>query len=422
MLPTNGRTQMNAIILTATCSELDERRVNVCVTDFDAFFHASGDNDIAVSWYDEETQSDHQNIVQKSSLSKITLADYAFSDLRREIPMDAIEHLEDRRWEWPDSYMGTDWSDYYFIVGRSRDSDALEESNFECAMKSLRAVRDQWAKENPEAADAWEEAHPNDDMICDPRASHWAVGWVEELLVHVDAPDCVLTEAGEIICSLADYPVLDESDYSERECEAAQETWENMDLRERIRAIQSYGDEERFIAARHDDLSRVCNYADPSGSLYDYLRSPLMGEQKMFIAKNKRGYTKDGEQWAHGYFLILMTPWQPLRDPVTNEYVPLVRASVDRVRGLVRYVKMHQLGHFMMARTTIKGHKISLSGTYGSDGLLCDVPPPVWEMGTPIPPELYQAWATGGGHNSAGSEAEAMHRWGLSLYNGASKK
>lgn len=69
----------------------------------------------------------------------------------------------------------------------------------------------------------------------------------------------------------------------------------------------------------------------------------------------------------------------------------------------------------MMARVVVAGEKLSLSGPYGNDGLICDVPQAVYDLGTNLPPDLYDAWNTGGGWNSAGREAPAMRAWGRTL-------
>jgi len=120
----------------------------------------------------------------------------------------------------------------------------------------------------------------------------------------------------------------------------------------------------------------------------------------MFVSMKRRGYTRDGAQYAQGYFLMLM------------------QCKEDRdlpVRGMVRYARMSQLGHFMMANVKVAGHTLVLSGTYGSDALLMDVPREVYEQGEELPQELYQAWATGEGHNGPGHEEEAMRLWGQRL-------
>lgn len=86
--------------------------------------------------------------------------------------------------------------------GRNRDSECLDESNFATALKILGGEREDV------------EVH---------RFGHWACGWFEIILVRPDS--AAAKEAEEIEAALANYPVLDDNDYSEREHEAANETW-----------------------------------------------------------------------------------------------------------------------------------------------------------------------------------------------------
>ena len=127
-------------------------------------------------------------------------------------------------------------------VGRSRDSDILEVSNFETILADLTGI---------------------DDRVTVARFGHWAVGWVEEIL-------CPLTPAiGERVAywtgRLADYPVADEDDYSRREQEAiadAWDAWAGYDVRRTIadilRALPLVGEDdaalEREIAHREDRI------------------------------------------------------------------------------------------------------------------------------------------------------------------------
>ena len=85
------------------------------------------------------------------------------------------------------------------------------------------------------------------------------------------------------------------------------------------------------------------------------------------------------------------------------------------IRGIVRKVALRQFGHWMMGTARIKGHSITMSGAYGGDGLTVDVPLEVYAMGVPLPQGLCDAWNTGGGWNSAGSEAPAMRAWARSI-------
>ena len=118
--------------------------------------------------------------------------------------------LAPHRWTRPSSYYGAIWPEYYVIGGRHRDSDVLEQSNFEVTKQRLAP----WADTEINASDfAWTTA----------AANHWAVGWVEHIYVHEDAPTELLAAAADIITQVADYPVLDEEDYSRREMEAAED-------------------------------------------------------------------------------------------------------------------------------------------------------------------------------------------------------
>ncbi len=82
-------------------------------------------------------------------------------------------------------------------VAHSRDSDTLAESNFRVTEQLL-------GKLDPEGGD--HEIH---------RFGHWACGWFEIILVKPNT-DCA-AEGAIIEGLLADHPILNESDYSERE-------------------------------------------------------------------------------------------------------------------------------------------------------------------------------------------------------------
>jgi hypothetical protein len=95
-----------------------------------------------------------------------------------------------------------DWCHYVVVVGRNRDSNILGNSNFESAFEML------GGKET------------KDVQIV--RHGHWACGWIELLMVNPKNKKRI-ERAYEIYKSLIEYPVLDEGDFSERECEAYQE-------------------------------------------------------------------------------------------------------------------------------------------------------------------------------------------------------
>lgn len=110
-------------------------------------------------------------------------------------------------WERPSNYAGPDWSDYYVLFVKSRDDesyDILKLSNFDVALERL-------GGENEE----------NGVLVI--RDRHWAVGWIEYILVHKDSKK--VAEAEKIMKDYDAYPVLDESHYSEARQEYLDDTF-----------------------------------------------------------------------------------------------------------------------------------------------------------------------------------------------------
>ena len=125
-----------------------------------------------------------------------------------------------------DHYAGAEWTQYYSSgVGQSRDSSALERSNFVCMLKAL----------GGESATV---------IVVSER--HWAVGWIEWIAIH-ETDARALEEADEIAGALEDYPVVNESHWSELETEEANEVWTQCyDVRERIAYIRKHRDQFEF--------------------------------------------------------------------------------------------------------------------------------------------------------------------------------
>lgn len=87
-------------------------------------------------------------------------------------------------------------------VNRARDSGCVDESNFDAALKILGGEGDDV------------EVH---------RFGHWACGWFEIIIVRPES--AAAKEACDIEAALDHYPILDDSDLSERETEAADRVW-----------------------------------------------------------------------------------------------------------------------------------------------------------------------------------------------------
>ena len=122
----------------------------------------------------------------------------------------------------------------------------------------------------------------------------------------------------------------------------------------------------------------------------------------MFVTNKNRGYTRDGEQKASGKFLVVFC------DDHHNLW------------GCVRHCVLTQCGHWMMGSVKIGSQRITVSGSYGGDGLpkdLSDVKEENRKFLTAVPADIaekfwhpeHQGW------NSAGSEAGVMREWALSI-------
>ena len=126
------------------------------------------------------------------------------------------------------NYAGqTDFPGLYVVLTRNRDSDCLGESNWRVALEQL--------------------GGESDDVIIH-RFGHWACGWWEALCVSGDKQ----TEGEQIVNLLADYPILDEEDFSTLEHETAQKSWEDLSLKWRVELCQEH--DVSVFAARHDYL------------------------------------------------------------------------------------------------------------------------------------------------------------------------
>lgn len=130
------------------------------------------------------------------------------------------------RWTRPGCYAGADWPEYFSSgVGQSRNSDALERSNFICTLKALGG---------------------ESETVLVIRESHWAVGWVEWIAIH-ESDEKALAIADDIVRDLRDYPVIDEDHFSETETEEANDVWRDCFRdKERVDYIRTHRDQFDF--------------------------------------------------------------------------------------------------------------------------------------------------------------------------------
>ena len=119
------------------------------------------------------------------------------------------------------SFLGSKQQEWYVLpIGQNRESTSFDISNFTIALKLLGGERD--------------------NIIEVHRFGHWGPGWFEIIIVNHKAGR-TLKIAQKIESDLESYPILDESDFSEREVIEANEIWESCySWKERIEYIREY--------------------------------------------------------------------------------------------------------------------------------------------------------------------------------------
>lgn len=122
--------------------------------------------------------------------------------------------------------------DWLIVLSRNRDSDCLEQSNFESAFATLGG---------------------ESDTVSVERSSHWAVGWVEYLVVD-PANSKRVRRAAKLIKQLENYPVLDEEDMSRREHEQFLESWDSWGRSDFMKALCNRIRAD-YAGGIHDDFS-----------------------------------------------------------------------------------------------------------------------------------------------------------------------
>lgn len=104
-----------------------------------------------------------------------------------------------------------DHPDWLIAAARTRDADVLDESNFDATVRAM--------------------VGPSGEDWDIERSSHWAVGWVDYLIVRPGS-DCE-TVALDIARRLEDYPVVDDELMSEYEWRDCVQAWE-QEIRYRL--------------------------------------------------------------------------------------------------------------------------------------------------------------------------------------------
>lgn len=102
-----------------------------------------------------------------------------------------------------------------------------------------------------------EHADPTGETYELQRFNHWATPYERFIVAPGSAAHAAAAKA---VCALADYPVLNESDYSERECEAQYES-----VASEVHQLSFERNGESLTAEQEDDLaSEICQHASNS--------------------------------------------------------------------------------------------------------------------------------------------------------------
>jgi len=105
-------------------------------------------------------------------------------------------------------------SDWLVVATLHRDADCLSRSNYRCFVELLGGKKSAGSKGSQEIS----------DTVAIEEANHWAVGWIQYLIIAPTAADKIAI-AEKYLAELEDYPVLDESDFSDLETEEADQVW-----------------------------------------------------------------------------------------------------------------------------------------------------------------------------------------------------
>jgi hypothetical protein len=136
----------------------------------------------------------------------------------------------------------------------------------------------------------------------------------------------------------------------------------------------------------------------------------------MFLTNTRSGYDRGG-QVASGLFLVVFSHNKFKWAEENGCHWDKFPSDLNRVLyACVRRVALRQLGHWMMGTARIGGHSLTVSGSYGGDGLTCDyekLPKAARAKLVRLPDDLTNEFWAGGGHNTSGAEAPAMRKWAM---------
>ena len=139
-------------------------------------------------------------------------------------------------------YFG-DRPDWVIVTTRNRDSNLLDESNWDAFISALGG---------------------ESETVAIERSSHFLCGWVEYMVIDPTATD-KLEIANKLLERMEDYPVLDEEDFSSREWDNYQDAWRDWGCSEFTRALK------KAFGLRDSTVDWLDEYRDELQPFYESL-------------------------------------------------------------------------------------------------------------------------------------------------------
>ena len=155
-----------------------------------------------VNILDKEATKRIQDLISELEDTNRSLREYLIIPEMKDDYQSVIDYLKRNNLltkmpKWDGSYyIGERYDDYYHVIGHHRDSKLIDESNYYSIKECL---------------------EKNSIDFIEVSANHWAVGWIEQILIHEDDIKGIEFIEDEILDRLKDYPIIDEDDLFERE-------------------------------------------------------------------------------------------------------------------------------------------------------------------------------------------------------------
>jgi hypothetical protein len=164
----------------------------------------------------------------------------------------------------PCGYWG-EHGDWLVAMGQHRDSDILTRCNWKVLIRRLDALE-------------------LEDAYVAESESHWAVGWVEHLLIN-PACQAAIDIAESALEAIEDYPALDDEAWSEMEHDEAWESWQSWGHRDFVDMLER----EFGLSGSVVDLLMECEdelytyLSDESGEPYTFDNSGCSFGSKLLV-------------------------------------------------------------------------------------------------------------------------------------------